>query len=75
MYAYVLVSLGVPEEEAVLEDFLDLKNVEEGHILFGEWDILLKIKCENAESVAQFVIDKIRSRDEVHLTSTLIVAK
>lgn len=75
MYAYVLVSLAVPEEEAVLEDLLDLPEVETGNILFGEWDIVVKVKSENAESVAQFVIDKIRSREEVHLTSTLIVAK
>ena len=75
MYAYVLVSLAVPEEETVLEDFLDLDEVLEGHILFGEWDILVKVKSENAESVAQFVIDEIRNKEEVHLTSTLIVAK
>lgn len=75
MNAYVLVGLREATEEAVLEDFLDFEEVVEGHILFGEWDIILKLKITDPEQVAAFVIEKVRSNPDVKLTSTLIVAK
>lgn len=74
MYAYVLVSLTEPEEKQILSEFNDMPEVEEAHILFGEWDMLLKVKAASPEDIASFVIDKVRSREEVELTSTLIVA-
>ena len=75
MYAYVLVGLREAHERTILDNFLDLKEVEEGHILFGEWDIILKVNGENAEDVATFVMENVRSHEDVRLTSTLIVAK
>lgn len=75
MFAYVLVSLAEPVEEEVLDTFLEYDPIEDGHILFGEWDIILKVEGESNEAIAQFVIDKIRSDEAVHLTSTMIVAK
>jgi len=75
MEAYVLLSLVDASERRILEEFTDMKEVEEAHILFGEWDLILKIKGENPEDIATFVMDKVRKRDGVELTSTLIVAK
>lgn len=75
MYAYVLISLDESQEREVLNEFVDMPEVLEGHILFGEWDIILKLKMDNPEDVATFVIEKVRSNELVSLTSTLIVAK
>jgi len=75
MLAYVLVSLNEPNEESMLSNFVDMPEVLESHILFGEWDLLLKVQLDSAEAIGSFVIDKVRSLEEVELTSTLIVAK
>jgi DNA-binding Lrp family transcriptional regulator len=75
MKAYVLICLKSSNEEHVLQKILKLKTIEEAHILFGEWDIIAEIKAKTPESLAKFVMDKIRSLPEVKLTSTLIVAK
>lgn len=75
MYAYVLLNLKEANEQDVLEDFLDMSEVKDGHILFGEWDIILKIQMESPEGITSFVIDKVRNHEGVKLTSTLIVAK
>jgi DNA-binding Lrp family transcriptional regulator len=75
MHAYILVALDEIGVEDVVEEFRDMDEVEEAHILFGEWDLIIKLKASTPEEVAQFVLDKVRSRDEVRLTSTLIVAK
>ncbi|MFH1589136.1 MAG: Lrp/AsnC ligand binding domain-containing protein [archaeon] len=75
MLAYVLIGLMECDEQKVLDELLDHKEIEEAHILFGEWDIIAKIKSENPEDAGTFVMDHIRSLPEVNITSTLIVAK
>ncbi len=35
-------------------------EVQEVHIIIGEWDILIKIKSASVENVGKFVIDKLR---------------
>lgn len=75
MHAYILIGLADCDELQVLEELTPYPEVVEAHILFGEWDILVKIKCESSEEVAGFVMEKIRKIEEVKLTSTLIVAK
>jgi len=75
MYAYILVATDDVGIEDLVEEFRDMKEVEEAHILFGEWDLIIKIKALESETVAKFVLEKVRGRDEVRLTSTLIVAK
>ncbi|MFT4311333.1 MAG: Lrp/AsnC ligand binding domain-containing protein [Candidatus Woesearchaeota archaeon] len=75
MEAYVLVSLDEPAEREILEEFQDLNEVKDSHILFGEWDLILQITGESPEAIADFVIEKVRSKSSVKLTSTLIVAQ
>ena len=75
MQAYILVGLMECNEQQVLEDVLSLKEVTEAHILFGEWDLILKLDADSPEAAGTFVMENIRSLPEVKITSTLIVAK
>lgn len=75
MFAYILVSLTDKEEIKILEDFQDMPEVQEAHILFGEWDLILKVKLNSPEDVGSFVIEKVRSNPGVELSSTMIVAR
>ncbi len=74
MKAFVLVSLGDGTEQEMLEQLKEYEEVKNVYILFGEWDILVEIELSNAEQLGAFVMEKIRSRDDVKLTSSLIVA-
>lgn len=74
MQAFVLVSLTGCNEGKCIEEFKSLREVEEAYVLFGEWDLLLEIKTDSAEDLGTFVMEKIRSKPEVKLTSSLIVA-
>lgn len=74
MRAFILVSLQQCDERKVLEDLKELEEVKEGYILFGEWDLLVQIELDDAEQLGTFVMDKIREREDVRLTSSLIVA-
>lgn len=75
MHAYILIAIDEVKVEEIIEEYQDMDEVEEAHILFGEWDVILKIKAPEPESVAKFVLEKVRNKEEVRLTSTMIVAK
>lgn len=75
MEAYVLIGLRGESEQAVLEELTSHVEVVEGHVLFGEWDLIIKLDVESAEAAGTFVMEEVRKLDEVKLTSTLIVAK
>jgi DNA-binding Lrp family transcriptional regulator len=75
MLAYVLITLKEGSEASLQDKLSGFREVLESKILFGEWDILVKISAENPDALATFVMDKIRSEPGVKLTSTLIVAK
>ena len=74
MLAYLLVRV-LEDEQGVMEELKTMEEVKEVHVLFGEWDLLVKLKMPNPEMVGTFVMEKIRSIKEVKLTSTMIVAK
>jgi len=74
MKAFVLVSLNQCDERQVVEELKTLKEIKNAYILFGEWDILTEIELTDAEQLGSFVMEKIRSREDVKLTSSLIVA-
>ena len=74
MQAFVLVSLVQCDEQKALDELKELEEIKNAYILFGEWDILAEIELDQAEQLGTFVMEKIRSRDDVKLTSSLIVA-
>ena len=74
MLAYLLIRV-LEDEMEVMEELKSMDEVKEVHVLFGEWDLLVKLEMPEPEMVGTFVMEKIRSIKEVKLTSTMIVAK
>ena len=74
MKAFILVSLLERTERNVLSELKSYPEVKNAYILFGEWDIVAEIEVANPEELGTFVINNIRSRSDVRLTSSLIVA-
>ena len=74
MKAFVLISLDECDEQELLEDLKSEPAIQNAFILFGEWDLVAEVELENAEALGTFVMDNIRKRPEVKLTSSLIVA-
>lgn len=74
MKAFVLISLLERSERNVLSELKSYPEVKNAYILFGEWDIIAEIEVSNPEELGTFVINNIRSRNDVRLTSSLIVA-
>ena len=74
MLAYLLVRV-LEDEQGVMETLKEMEEVREVYVLFGEWDLLVKLKMPNPEMVGTFVMENIRSIKAIKLTSTMIVAK
>ena len=75
MLAYVQISLNKRNEQDVYETLVDMPEVKEAHILFGEWDVIALLEMDSPEHLGSFVMKNIRSLQGVNLTSTMIVAK
>jgi len=48
-------------------------EVQEVHIITGDWDILIKVKAEDVDAVGKFVIDKLRLVKGIEKTLTCMV--
>jgi DNA-binding Lrp family transcriptional regulator len=75
MQAYVLISLQNVDEKKILESIEKHEEIKEAKIVFGEWDIICKVELDSTESLANFILDKIRNLKGIKMTSTLICAK
>lgn len=75
MYAYILITTEKGNEQEVYDALQNMSEIAVAHIIFGEWDVLAKVKMDSPEAVGTFILDKVRKIPGVNLTSTLIVAK
>ncbi|MEM4282523.1 MAG: Lrp/AsnC ligand binding domain-containing protein [Candidatus Woesearchaeota archaeon] len=74
MLAYVLIAVDAGHEKTVFEQLKATSGVKDAHMLFGEWDVIVKAEVPNAEALGPFVLNTIRGIKGVKLTSTMIVA-
>lgn len=75
MQAFILLALKECDEKQVLDELKELDQVKQAYVLFGEWDLIAQLEIENTEELGTFIMDKIRNRPDIKLTSTLIVAR
>jgi DNA-binding Lrp family transcriptional regulator len=68
--AFVMVNTVPDKMESVLEKIIDVHGVEEAYMLYGVYDIVIKIKAENTEALKKVILD-IRSLDHILSTLTL----
>ena len=65
---------GAPvSQRDVAEEIARLPEVQEVHIITGDWDLLVKLRAENVEAVGKFVVDKLRRIRGLEKTLTCMV--
>ena len=69
---FALLSISTLHEKSVFETLKNMTQVTEVHPLFGEYDILVKIECNDIDEIGEVVIKRIRSTKGVVDTKTLI---
>ena len=74
MKAFVLISMNEGTENSFLKELNSYEQVTNAHVIFGEWDIIAELEMPTLEAMSMFLTDRVRTREHVKLTSTLIVA-
>jgi Lrp/AsnC family leucine-responsive transcriptional regulator len=57
----------------VAEEIARFPEVQEVHIITGDWDLLVKLRAENVDAVGKFVVDKLRLIKGLEKTLTCMV--
>ena len=65
---------GLPvSQRTVAEEIAKFAEVQEVHIITGDWDLLVKLRGENVEDIGKFVVDKLRLISGLEKTLTCMV--
>ncbi|MFB3890147.1 MAG: Lrp/AsnC family transcriptional regulator [Candidatus Bathyarchaeia archaeon] len=79
--AFILASVsyrakadGAPvSQRDVAEEIAKFAEVQEVHIITGDWDLLVKLRGESVDSIGKFVVDKLRLISGLEKTLTCMV--
>lgn len=72
---YVLINVQPGMEFEAYSNIKDMENVTDATLLFGDYDILVKIEAEDMGVIAKTVVENIRQVPGVHDTKTLAGAE
>jgi Lrp/AsnC family transcriptional regulator, leucine-responsive regulatory protein len=75
--AFILASVSyhdnsITQRQVALE-IAKFPEVQEVHIITGDWDMLIKLRAENVDAIGKFVVDKLRSIKGLEKTLTCMV--
>ena len=60
-------------QRTVAEEIARFPEVQEVHIITGDWDLLVKLRTESVDAVGKFVVDKLRLIEGLEKTLTCMV--
>jgi DNA-binding Lrp family transcriptional regulator len=72
-FSYTLKEGASLSQRKIAKEIAMLPEVQEVYIITGDWDILVKIKEKDVESIGKFVIDKLRFIKGIEKTLTCMV--
>lgn len=55
-----------------MEKLLAMPEVKEAYVVYGEYDLVVKVETETLKDLDQFITEKIRRMPEIQMTSTMI---
>ena len=71
LVSLILIKTETGKERGVESEVHKIKGVREAHLLFGVYDISVKVECGSLEELTHIVIDEIRRIPGVRETKTL----
>ncbi len=60
-------------QRKIAHEIAKFPEVQEDHIITGDWDILIKVKEKDVNKIGKFVIDKLRMVEGIEKTLTCMV--
>ena len=72
-FAYQKNQHRIISQRKVAREISSFPEVQEVHIISGEWDILIKVKAKDVDAIGKFVVDKLRLVKGIEKTLTCLV--
>jgi DNA-binding Lrp family transcriptional regulator len=73
--AYVLFKVASGTEREVCQKLIELDEVLQADIVFGEYDVIANLAVENLDALEGFVSQEVRTVPNVLVTSTMIISR
>lgn len=71
--AYVLINAEVGSEEQVLKECKSIQFVKEAYVVYGVYDIILRVEADTMAKLKDIITEKIRKIELVRSTLTMIL--
>jgi len=71
--AFVLINAELGAENEVLRDLKAIQEVKDAHMVYGVYDIIIRVDAETLQDLKDAISLKIRRLDKVRSTLTMIV--
>ena len=72
--AFVLINTEMGSESEVLNALNKINDVKEAFLVYGVYDIVVKVESKTAEELRNIITWNIRKQDKVRSTLTLMTA-
>jgi len=73
--AYIMMNVKTGTEDEVSNQILKFSEVEEIAVIYGEYDLIVKVKAKDMSHLDKLIVDKMRSIQDILLTATMLIAK
>lgn len=71
----MLITAELGTEESLVADLKKIRNVDEVYIVYGVYDIVVKIVSDSLDKVKQTITSQLRRSEKVRSTLTMIVVE
>lgn len=73
--AIILIQTEIGAESKVLDELMKIPEVKEAYIVYGTYDIVVKIEADALEKIREIVTNRIRKLPDIRTTVTMIVVE
>lgn len=73
--AIVLIQTEVGSENRVLEELTTIPEVREAYIVYGTYDVVVKIEAESLEKIRDIITNRVRRLSDIRTTVTMIIVE
>ena len=72
--AYILITVKNRQESRIAAELIKSKYVDNMHLLYGMYDMILTVKAIDLEDLHKFTVETLSKIKDIDRTATLIVA-
>jgi DNA-binding Lrp family transcriptional regulator len=73
--AYVLINSEIGGEQEVVSQLKDMPEVTEVSVVYGVYDVIVKLEAESMEILKEIITSKVRHLNKVRSTMTMIASE